>query len=60
MKQILIKEDKQSRIELLKLNRKGFYNFVRYIQENEILSLKKEFKGYEIINKLGKGAKLCG
>ena len=52
MKQILIKEDKQNRIELLKLNRKGFYNFVRYIQESELPSIKREFKGYEIINKL--------
>ena len=59
MKQILIKEDKQNRIELLKLNRKGFYNFVRYIQESELPSLKREFKGYEIINKLELGEKLC-
>ena len=55
MKQIMIQEDNFGRIELFKLNRKGFYNFIRYIQEQEISKLKKEFKGHNLVNKL-KGA----
>lgn len=51
MKRILIDIDCKGRIELQKLNRKGYYNFIRYITQDEISSLKKEFKGYEIINK---------
>ena len=52
MKLIKIEIDNKGRIELFKLNRKGFYNFVRYITREEIPLLKKEFKGYEIKNKL--------
>jgi hypothetical protein len=55
MKQIMVQEDNFGRIELFKLNRKGFYNFIRYIQEQEISKLKKEFKGHNLVNKL-KGA----
>lgn len=55
MKQILIQNDNQGRIELFKLNRKGFYNFIRYIEEIEISKLNKEFKGHNLVNKL-KGA----
>lgn len=52
MKKILIDLDCKGRIELQKLNRKGYYNFIRYITHDEISTLKKEFKGYEIINKI--------
>ena len=55
MKMIMIELDNQGRIELFKLNRKGYYNFIRYITLEEIPKLKKEFKGYEIKNKLEKG-----
>lgn len=51
MKKIIIEQGKNG-LELWKLNRKGFYNFIRYITITEISGLKKEFKGYEIINKL--------
>lgn len=51
MKKIVIEQGKNG-IELWKLNKKGFYNFIRYIEKEEIQSLKKEFKGYEIINKI--------
>lgn len=53
MKKIAIEQGKYG-IELWKLNRKGFYNFVRYITLEEIPNLKKEFKGFEIKNKLEK------
>lgn len=56
MKKILINTDCKGRIELQKLNRRGYYNFIRYITNEEIPTLKKEFKGYEIINKI-KGEK---
>ena len=52
MKKILIDMDCKGRIELQKLNRRGYYNFIRYITQDEIPTLKKEFKGYEIINKI--------
>lgn len=52
MKKVLISKDNKGRIELNKLNRKGYYNFIKYITEEEILTLKKQFKGYEIINKI--------
>lgn len=59
MKKFLISKDNKGRIELNKLNRKGYYNFIKYITEEEILTLKKQFKGYEIVNKI-KGAKKNG
>lgn len=52
MKKILIYIDCKGRIELQKLNRKGYYNFIKYITKEEIKTLRKEFKGYEIINKI--------
>lgn len=52
MKKILISKDNKGRIELNKLNRKGYYNFIKYITEEEILILNKQFKGYEIVNKI--------
>lgn len=41
MKKILISKDNKGRIELNRLNRKGYYNFIKYITEEEILTLKK-------------------
>lgn len=60
MKLIKIEMDKKGRIELFKLNRKGFYNFIRYITREEIPLLKKEFKEYEIKNKLEGETEICG
>ena len=60
MKIIKIEVDNKGRIELFKLNRKGFYNFIRYITREEIPFLKKEFKGYEIKNKLEGETEICG
>ena len=60
MKRILIDIGYKGQIELMKFNRKGFYNFIRYITREEIPLLKKEFKGYEIKNKLEGETELCG
>ena len=51
MKKIMLEKGKKG-IEVWKLNRKGFYNFVKYITPNEIDNLAKEFKGYEILNRI--------
>ena len=38
-------------IELWKFNRRGYYNFVEYLQLQELPKITKQFKGYEIIDK---------
>jgi len=51
VKRLIIENGKKG-IEVWKLNRKGFYNFLKYIEVEEINKLQKEYKGYEIINKI--------
>ena len=42
---------KPNLVELWKLNYKGFYNFITYLEQPTLKQIKRKFKGYEIVDK---------
>lgn len=38
-------------VELWKYNKKGYYNFIEYIEKPTLQQIQKRFRGYQIIDK---------
>lgn len=38
-------------VEIWKFNRRGYYNFVEYLQMADLPTITRKFKGYEVVDK---------